>query len=119
MTKYYTYILTNKNDKVLYTGMTDNICRRVLKHKLKIHEGFTCRYNVDKLVYFEVFDTYEEAAGREKQIKAGSRKKKLSLISKFNPNWHDLFEEISQDSQYGNEISSCTITMRKEIASRR
>jgi len=74
--------------------MTDNICRRVLEHKLKINEGFSNKYNVDKLVYFEEFVSYELAVKREYQIKAGSRKKKLELINNLNPDWHDLYGEI-------------------------
>ena len=92
--KYYVYILCNKNGNVLYTGMTDNICRRLLEHKLKVNLGFTSKYNVDKLVYFEEFDNYEESVNREKQIQAGSRKKKLELVKRFNPSWHDLYSEL-------------------------
>ena len=75
--------------------MTDNICRRVLEHKLKISEGFTSKYNVDKLVYYETFEGFGKAANREKQLKAGARKKKLELICKSNPDWHDLYLELS------------------------
>ena len=71
-TKYYIYILSNKNNNVLYTGMTDNICRRLLEHKLKNYDGFTKKYNVDKLVYYETFNNSHEASKRENQIKAGS-----------------------------------------------
>ncbi len=92
--RYFIYILTNKTNKVLYTGMTDNICRRVLEHRLKVHEGFTSMYNIEKLVYFESFKSFEEAAKREKQIKAGSRNKKLELIAKLNPYWNDLYIEL-------------------------
>jgi putative endonuclease len=74
--------------------MTDNICRRVLEHKLKINEGFTKKYNVDKLVYFEIFDVLQDAIERENQIKAGSRIKKLRLVNSRNAYWHDLFPEI-------------------------
>lgn len=74
--------------------MTDNICRRVLEHKLKVNEGFTNFYNADKLVYFEKFEDYNSAVKREKQIKAGSRRKKMELINKFNSNWHDLYSEL-------------------------
>lgn len=93
---YFIYILTNKNHTVLYTGMTRDLRTRVYEHKEKLHKGFTARYNVDKLVYFERFSHAEEAVEREKQIKAGSRKKKLDLINRFNPDWIDLYktEEI-------------------------
>jgi putative endonuclease len=75
--------------------MTDNICRRLLEHKLKIKEEcFTAKYNVDKLVYYEEYDNFEESVNREKQLKAGSRKKKINLVAGFNPDWHDLYSEI-------------------------
>jgi putative endonuclease len=92
--KFYIYILSNKTNKVLYTGMTDNICRRVLEHKLKINTGFTSLYNVEKLVYFETCDDFDKAVIREQQIKTGSRKKKVKLINNFNNNWHDLYSDI-------------------------
>lgn len=88
------YIMTNKYNRVLYTGVTSNILRRVTEHKEKIIEGFTSRYNVNKLVYFEEFATMEEAITREKQIKSGSRKKKLDLIKNKNPMWKDLYDEF-------------------------
>ena len=69
--KFYVYILSNKRNNVLYAGMTDNICRRVLEHKLKVYEGFTSKYNVDKLVYYEIYDSSEIAANREKQFESG------------------------------------------------
>ncbi len=86
MKKYCVYILTNKNNAVLYTGMTNNLARRVWGHKSKLIEGFTRKYNVGKLVYFESFDNPTSAIKREKQIKAGSRANKLKLINNFNPN---------------------------------
>jgi putative endonuclease len=91
MKKYYTYILTNKSNQVLYVGMTNNLLRRVWEHKSKLIEGFTKRYNVDKLVYFESFNTKEEAIKREKQLKSGSRNKKIELINQLNPEWKELF----------------------------
>uniref|UniRef100_A0A832DL63 GIY-YIG nuclease family protein n=1 Tax=Ignavibacterium album TaxID=591197 RepID=A0A832DL63_9BACT len=91
MKKYYTYILTNKSNRVLYVGMTNNLLRRVWEHKSKLIEGFTKRYNVDKLVYFESFNTKEEAIKREKQLKSGSRNKKIELINQLNPEWKELF----------------------------
>lgn len=76
--------------------MTNSLMRRVWEHKAKLIEGFTKKYNVDKLVYFESFDNARDAIKREKQIKAGSRKKKIELINKLNPDWKDLynFEEV-------------------------
>ena len=91
---YYIYILTNKNNTVLYTGVTNDLKRRVYVHKEKINKGFTQKYNVDKLVYYEVFDTSESAILREKQIKGGSRKNKLFLIKNFNKEFKDLYYDI-------------------------
>jgi putative endonuclease len=85
------YILTNKNNSVLYTGVTSNLKERLEQHKLKKHpESFSAKYNLVKLVYFEWFDTIGEAIIKEKKIKGGSRKRKLDLIIKMNPDWKDL-----------------------------
>jgi putative endonuclease len=92
--QYAVYILTNKNNTVLYTGVTNDLLRRVSEHKSKSTRGFTRRYNVNKLLYFELFDEIYEAIAREKQIKAGSRKKKLALINSLNPQWRDLAEDL-------------------------
>jgi putative endonuclease len=91
MNNYYIYILTNKNHTVLYTGVTNNLVRRIWEHKSKMIKGFSQKYNVDKLVYYEIFEDPAAAIQREKQIKAGSRKKKLELINKFNPEWNELY----------------------------
>jgi putative endonuclease len=89
--KEFVYIMTNKNNTVLYTGVTSNLKVRVKEHKEKKHPGsFTGMYNIRKLVYFECFDSIVEAIKREKQIKAGSRMKKQDLINRMNPEWHDL-----------------------------
>ena len=88
------YILTNKANKVLYTGVTNNLQRRIFEHKHKLVAGFTKKYNATKLVYYEVFDTAIAALTREKQIKAGSRKKKVDLIVKANPVWQDLYDNL-------------------------
>ncbi|MGB5530657.1 MAG: GIY-YIG nuclease family protein, partial [Ignavibacteriaceae bacterium] len=79
---------------VLYTGFTNNRDRRVYEHIEKIIEGFTKKYNINKLVYYEIFSDARNAIIREKQIKAGSRKKKLDLINSMNPEWKDLYPEI-------------------------
>jgi putative endonuclease len=85
------YILTNKNNSVLYTGVTSDLKDRIKQHKLKKHpDSFSSKYNLNKLVYFEVIDTIGEAIKREKAIKGGSRKKKLDLINSTNPEWSDL-----------------------------
>ena len=95
MEKYYfVYILTNPGNTVLYTGITNDLKRRVYEHRNKVVPGFTAKYNVKKLVYYEVYDDPQYAIAREKQIKSGSRKKKLDLISSFNPDWRDLWWEI-------------------------
>ena len=91
--QYYVYIMTNKTNTVLYTGMTNDLVRRVWEHKEKLIKGFTGRYNITKLVYYEIFGTAYDAIAREKQIKGGSRKKKLDLIKKVNPHWKDLYND--------------------------
>ena len=91
---YYVYILTNKWRTVLYTGVTNNIRRRTAEHKGKVNKGFAARYNVDRLVYYEVFRDIRHAITREKQIKAGSRTTKLSLIKAMNPSHLDLSESL-------------------------
>jgi len=94
MNNYYVYILTNKNNKVLYTGVTNNLSRRVYEHKNKLIPGFTVKYNVDKLVYYEVYENIEDAIQREKNIKKWYRKWKLELINKLNSNWEDLYYKL-------------------------
>lgn len=93
---YYVYILTNKQNNVLYTGLTNDIQRRIYEHKHKLIKGFTNKYNVDKLIYYEEFNDVFKAIAKEKQIKAGSRKKKLELVSNKNPYWEDLYNNIIQ-----------------------
>jgi putative endonuclease len=88
---YYVYILTNANHTVLYTGVTNDLVRRLNEHKQKKIKGFTKKYNVDKLIYFEEFEFIDLAIAREKQIKGYSRVKKDALIDKFNPEWKELF----------------------------
>ena len=87
---YYVYILTNQTNKVLYTGVTNNLQRRVYQHKNKLLEGFSKKYNCNKLVWYEVTESIESAINREKQIKAGSRAKKIQLIESINSDWKDL-----------------------------
>lgn len=90
------YILTTRYNSVLYTGVTHNLIERIIQHKQKIIPGFTKKYNVDKLVYYEFHEDIRDAIAREKQIKAGSRKKKVKLIESINPKWIDLFDEITR-----------------------
>lgn len=92
--QYYIYIATNKGNTVLYTGVTNNLIKRIYEHKSKLMDGFTKRYNVNKLVYYEIFDKIENAILREKQIKAGPRSKKIALIDKMNPDWNDLYDNL-------------------------
>ena len=89
------YIMTNQNNKTLYTGVTSDLNKRVYEHKNKIHKNsFTAKYNINKLVYYEITNDPVSAITREKQIKAGNRQKKLDLINESNPEWKDLYEDI-------------------------
>ena len=92
MRQYYVYIMTNRSG-TLYTGVTNNLMRRVYEHKNKLIDGFTKKYNITKLVYYEVANLATSAIAREKQIKGWTRKKKIALIESVNPQWKDLSEE--------------------------
>jgi len=92
--KGYVYILFNKKNGTLYTGVTSNLVKRVYEHKNKVTQGFTAQYDVDKLGYYEIHNSIVSAIEREKQIKAGSRNKKLILIESMNPEWEDLYGSI-------------------------
>jgi len=94
MGQYFVYILTNKYNKVLYVGVTNNLIRRVYEHKNKLIIGFTSKYNINKLVYYESFPSVFDAIKREKEIKGWKREKKFALINSFNPKWKDLYEEL-------------------------
>jgi len=89
------YLMSNRSRGTLYIGVTSNLIARVWQHKNKTAEGFTAKYNLTKLVYFELFGDMYEAISREKQLKAGSRRAKIQLIEKLNSEWRDLYEEIS------------------------
>ncbi|GAP39400.1 GIY-YIG nuclease family protein [Flexilinea flocculi] len=91
--EYYVYIMTNSHNTVLYIGVTNNIQRRVIEHKSGKGSYFTSKYHLTKLVYFETSSDVYAAISREKQIKAGSRKKKIDLINSINPEWKDLYDE--------------------------
>lgn len=93
---YYVYMLTNKNNNVLYTGVTSNLKRRLYEHKNKFVDGFTKKYNVDKLVYYEITNDVNSAIAREKQIKGWTRAKKNALVESKNSQWCDLTESIMQ-----------------------
>ena len=86
--------MTNKGNTTLYTGVTSDLQKRAYQHREKFVDGFTKKYRITKLVYYEVFDDIENAIAREKQIKAGSRQKKVQLINQMNRDWKDLFEEL-------------------------
>ena len=90
--KSYVYILFSKRNGTLYTGVTSDLKKRIYEHKNKMLKGFTEKYNVDKLGYYEIYNDIKQAIEREKQIKAGSRMKKIMLIEKNNPKWKDLAE---------------------------
>ncbi len=92
--QYYVYIMTNIDNRVLYTGVTSDLRKRAYEHREKLVEGFTKRYNVMKVVYYEVVDDIESAILREKQIKAGSRQKKIVLVNRINSEWRDLYDEL-------------------------
>ena len=91
--KYYVYILTNWNNKVMYIGVTNDLNRRLYEHKNSMLEGFTKKYNVHNLVYCEETGNINDAISREKQIKGWKRDKKNELVESINPNWCDLSEE--------------------------
>ena len=92
--KGYVYILFNKRNGTLYTGVSTNLPKRVYEHKNNLLSGFTSKYGVDKLGYYEAHSSIRFAIEREKQIKSGSRKKKLAYIESMNPDWKDLYESI-------------------------
>ena len=92
--KYYVYIIFSKKKGTLYTGVTNNLQQRIYEHKIKKYEGFSKRYNIDKLGYYEEHNDIMTAIAREKQIKAGSRKKKIELIESMNPEWNYLYQYI-------------------------
>ena len=92
--QYYVYIMTNRHNTVLYTGMTNDLRRRAYEHRTGRGGGFTSRFNVRKLVYYEVTPSAEAAIAREKRIKAGSRQNKIDLIEGMNPDWQDLYEDL-------------------------
>jgi putative endonuclease len=86
--------MTNSRNTVLYVGVTNDLIRRAYEHKEKLADGFTRKYNITKLVYYEIFEDIENAILREKQIKAGPRQKKVQLINSINREWHDLYDEL-------------------------
>jgi putative endonuclease len=96
MNRYWIYIMTNAANTVLYTGVTNELCRRIMEHRDKRGLRFTSKYNITKLVYYEDFDRIQDAIAAEKKIKAGSRAKKIKLIESTNPGWEDLYSHTCQ-----------------------
>ena len=96
---YYTYIATNKNNTTLYTGVTNNLERRSFEHKNKLVNGFTSKYNICKIVWYDVFDSPSEAISAEKKIKGWTRAKKINLITSANPDFQDLDPSQAQDDR--------------------
>ena len=90
----FVYILFNRKNGTLYVGVTSNLIKRIYQHKNKLIEGFSKKYGLDKLGYYEIYENIENAILREKQIKSGSRKNKINLIEKVNPNWEDLYNSL-------------------------
>ncbi len=92
--QYYVYIMTNDTNTVTYTGITNDLVRRIYEHREKMVEGFTRKYNIGKLVYYEVCGDIDSAISREKQIKGSSRQRKIQLVNSINKEWRDLYEEL-------------------------
>jgi len=92
--KGYIYILANKSNSVIYTGVTSDLVKRIYQHKQRLLEGFSKRYNLHKLVYYEMYDSINNAIIREKQIKGLLRRRKEALIESMNPGWRDLYETL-------------------------
>ena len=92
--QYYVYILFSKPNGTLYIGVTNDILRRMYEHKNKLSKGFTAKYNVDRLGYYEIYENIEQAITREKSLKGSSRQKKINLILSKNPYWIDLYDEL-------------------------
>jgi putative endonuclease len=94
MKKYYVYIITNELNTVLYIGVTSDIVKRIYEHKNKLVDGFSIKYNLSKLVYYEIFDDVGEAILREKKLKNWHKDWKANLIKELNPDWQDLYNDI-------------------------
>lgn len=99
--EYYVYMISNKKDGILYIGFSGNLIKRVYEHKNKIISGFSTKYNLDKLVYYEIYEDPENAIKREKRLKKYRREDKIKLVEKLNPEWTDLYNIIlsSPESQ--------------------
>ncbi len=106
MKNYYVYIMTNSEDGTLYIGITNDLLRRVIEHKLKINEGFTNQFNLDKLVWFDQTNDIHVAIKKEKQMKKWKREYKINTIEESNPDWDDLFYEIGGTNELLIEMSN-------------
>jgi putative endonuclease len=93
---FYVYILTRKRNSTFYVGLTSNLPQRIWQHKNKVADGFTKQHDIRMLVYYEVYDVYENAAKREKRLKRWPRAWKMKIIEEMNPDWKDLYEDICQ-----------------------
>lgn len=96
MKQYYVYIMAKGRNSTFYTGFTENLAKRVYEHKNELADGFTKKYGIKTLVYYEICNNYEGALFREKQLKKWRRQSKMKLIEEMNPNWEDLYKEITQ-----------------------
>lgn len=94
--QYYVYILAKGRNSTFYTGFTENLVKRVYEHKNELADGFTKKYGVKELVYYEIHNDYETALNREKRLKKWNRPWKMRLIEDMNPNWQDLYEQITK-----------------------
>ncbi|MDP2918788.1 MAG: GIY-YIG nuclease family protein [Dehalococcoidia bacterium] len=117
MKDYYVYIMSNRSS-TLYIGVTNDLLRRVAEHKQKITDGFTKRYNIDRLVYFEAGGTAESAIMREKQIKSWGRERKIELIESMNPEWKDLSLELMELPEGIQNIEKPVIKRGRKVFSR-
>lgn len=109
---YWVYILTNKSNNVFYVGVTSNINQRIVEHKMKLYDGFTSKYNVDKLIYFEHFTDVYYAIAREKRLKRWNREWKMRLISKTNSEMRDMIYDFMNESQI-NDMKSYILEREK------
>jgi len=94
MKQSYVYIMSNKKNGTLYIGVTSDLIKRIYEHKNSFIDSFTKKYNLKKLVYYEIYEDIQEAIKREKQLKAGNRNKKIELINGMNKDWNDLYESL-------------------------
>jgi putative endonuclease len=107
MQNYYVYILTDDRNKIFYTGLSDDVLRRNYEHKMGIYDGFTKRYSVHKLVYYEVHCFYDQAMHREKLIKRWKRNYKINVIEKMNPHWDDLYYQLLEADYAAHRTPPC------------